>query len=85
MPDVRQPRDRHRNAAATARAVACDSNALTITHAKLWDFTAEEIETTFRTNIESMFHLAKAVAAKMKPGAYVSGAVLPVTGGKPFL
>jgi len=41
------------------------------THAKLWDFTAEEIETTFRTNIESMFHLAKAAAAKMKPGASI--------------
>src|SRR5438105_12382747 len=28
------------------------------THEKLWDCTAEEIETTFRTNIQSMFYLA---------------------------
>jgi NAD(P)-dependent dehydrogenase (short-subunit alcohol dehydrogenase family) len=41
------------------------------THEKLWDFTAEEIATTFRTNIESMFHLAKAAAPRMKPGASI--------------
>jgi NAD(P)-dependent dehydrogenase (short-subunit alcohol dehydrogenase family) len=41
------------------------------THAKLWDFTAAEVEHTFRTNIQSMFHLAKAAAASMKPGACI--------------
>jgi NAD(P)-dependent dehydrogenase (short-subunit alcohol dehydrogenase family) len=41
------------------------------THEKLWDFTAEEIETTFRTNIQSMFHLAKAAARHMKPGGSI--------------
>jgi NAD(P)-dependent dehydrogenase (short-subunit alcohol dehydrogenase family) len=41
------------------------------THEKLWDFTAEEIEETFRTNIQSMFHLAKAAAKHMKPGASI--------------
>jgi NAD(P)-dependent dehydrogenase (short-subunit alcohol dehydrogenase family) len=41
------------------------------THEKLWDFTSEEIEHTFRTNIQSMFHLAKAAAAKMKPGGSI--------------
>ena len=41
------------------------------THEKLWDFTAEEIETTFRTNIQSMFYLAKAAAQKMKPGGSI--------------
>jgi NAD(P)-dependent dehydrogenase (short-subunit alcohol dehydrogenase family) len=41
------------------------------THDKLWDFTAEEIEETFRTNIQSMFHLAKAAAEHMKPGASI--------------
>jgi len=41
------------------------------THEKLWDFTADEIEHTFRTNIQSMFHLAKAAAANMKPGASI--------------
>jgi NAD(P)-dependent dehydrogenase (short-subunit alcohol dehydrogenase family) len=41
------------------------------THEKLSEFTAEEIETTFRTNIESMFFLAKAAAARMKPGSSI--------------
>ena len=41
------------------------------THEKLWDFTAEEIDETFRTNIQSMFHLAKAAAKYMKPGASI--------------
>jgi hypothetical protein len=41
------------------------------THEKLWDFTAAEIETTFRTNIESMFHLAKAAAQHMKAGSSI--------------
>jgi NAD(P)-dependent dehydrogenase (short-subunit alcohol dehydrogenase family) len=41
------------------------------THDKLWDFTAAEIEETFRTNIQSMFHLAKAAAKHMKPGASI--------------
>lgn len=41
------------------------------THEKLWDFTPQEIEHTFRTNIESMFYLAKAAAAKMKPGGSI--------------
>jgi NAD(P)-dependent dehydrogenase (short-subunit alcohol dehydrogenase family) len=38
------------------------------THENLWDFTSDEIDQTFRTNIQSMFHLAKAAGAKMKPG-----------------
>jgi NAD(P)-dependent dehydrogenase (short-subunit alcohol dehydrogenase family) len=41
------------------------------THKELWDFTAEEIETTFRTNIQSMFYLAKAAAQHMKPGGSI--------------
>jgi NAD(P)-dependent dehydrogenase (short-subunit alcohol dehydrogenase family) len=41
------------------------------THDKLEDFTREEIETTFRTNIESMFFLAKAAAPHMKPGSSI--------------
>jgi NAD(P)-dependent dehydrogenase (short-subunit alcohol dehydrogenase family) len=41
------------------------------THEKLWDFTAEEIDTTFRTNIQSMFHLAKAAAQHMKAGGSI--------------
>ena len=41
------------------------------THAKLADFTAAEIERTFRTNIQAMFFLAKAAAAKMQPGSSI--------------
>jgi NAD(P)-dependent dehydrogenase (short-subunit alcohol dehydrogenase family) len=41
------------------------------THEKLADFSREEIERTFRTNIESMFFLSKAAAAKMKPGSSI--------------
>lgn len=41
------------------------------THEKLADFSREEIEYTFRTNIQSMFYLAKAAAAKMKPGSSI--------------
>jgi NAD(P)-dependent dehydrogenase (short-subunit alcohol dehydrogenase family) len=41
------------------------------THDNLWDFTADEIDYTFRTNIQSMFHLAKAAAARMKPGGSI--------------
>jgi NAD(P)-dependent dehydrogenase (short-subunit alcohol dehydrogenase family) len=41
------------------------------THEKLAEFSREEIERTFRTNIESMFFLAKAAAEKMKPGASI--------------
>jgi hypothetical protein len=41
------------------------------THDKVWDFTAEEIDETFRTNVQSMFHLTKAAAKYMKPGGSV--------------
>jgi NAD(P)-dependent dehydrogenase (short-subunit alcohol dehydrogenase family) len=51
--------------------ILVNNAAFQATHEKLWDFSAQEIEHTFRTNIESMFHLAKAAAAKMKPGASI--------------
>lgn len=41
------------------------------THEKLADFTREEIERTFRTNIHSMFFLAKAAASQMKAGSSI--------------
>src|ERR1700761_5933348 len=41
------------------------------THEKLADVTREEIERTFRTNVQSMFYLAKAAAAKMQPGSSI--------------
>ncbi len=49
--------------------IVVNNAAFQRTHEKLRDFTADEIERTFRTNIQSMFHLSKAAASRMKPGA----------------
>jgi NAD(P)-dependent dehydrogenase (short-subunit alcohol dehydrogenase family) len=51
--------------------VLVNNAAFQRTHKKLQDFSAEEIEKTFRTNIESMFFLAKAAAPHMKPGSSI--------------
>jgi NAD(P)-dependent dehydrogenase (short-subunit alcohol dehydrogenase family) len=51
--------------------VLVNNAAFQRTHDKLEDFTREEIETTFRTNIESMFFLAKAAARHMEPGSSI--------------
>jgi hypothetical protein len=51
--------------------VLINNAAFQRTHDNLADFTREEIETTFRTNVESMFHLAKAAAPHMKPGSSI--------------
>ena len=41
------------------------------THEKLADFSAEEIQRTLRTNLEGMFYLSKAAAARMAPGGSI--------------
>jgi NAD(P)-dependent dehydrogenase (short-subunit alcohol dehydrogenase family) len=41
------------------------------THEKLADFSAQEIQRTLRTNLEGMFYLSKAAAARMKPGSSI--------------
>jgi NAD(P)-dependent dehydrogenase (short-subunit alcohol dehydrogenase family) len=51
--------------------VLVNNAAFQRTHEKLEDFSREEIDTTFRTNIESMFFLAKAAARRMKPGSSI--------------
>jgi NAD(P)-dependent dehydrogenase (short-subunit alcohol dehydrogenase family) len=51
--------------------VLVNNAAFQATHEKLADFSTEEIDHTFRTNIQAMFYLAKAAAAKMKPGASI--------------
>jgi NAD(P)-dependent dehydrogenase (short-subunit alcohol dehydrogenase family) len=51
--------------------VLVNNAAFQRTHNKLEDFTREEVDTTFRTNIESMFFLAKAAARHMKPGSSI--------------
>jgi NAD(P)-dependent dehydrogenase (short-subunit alcohol dehydrogenase family) len=51
--------------------VLVNNAAFQRTHEKLADFTAAEIDYTFRTNIHSMFYLAKAAAACMRPGSSI--------------
>ena len=51
--------------------VLVNNAAFQRTHSKLEDFTREEVDTTFRTNVESMFFLAKAAARHMKPGSSI--------------
>jgi NAD(P)-dependent dehydrogenase (short-subunit alcohol dehydrogenase family) len=51
--------------------VLVNNAAFQRTHARLEDFTADEIEQTFRTNVQSMFLLARAAAPRMKPGASI--------------
>jgi NAD(P)-dependent dehydrogenase (short-subunit alcohol dehydrogenase family) len=51
--------------------VLVNNAAFQATHEKLADFSTEEIDRTFRTNIQAMFYLAKAAAAQMKPGGSI--------------
>lgn len=41
------------------------------THQKLEEFTAEEWDRTFRTNVYPMFYLSQAAAGRMKPGSAI--------------
>ncbi len=45
--------------------------AFQMTHPKLEEFTAEEWDHTFRTNIYSMFYLSQAAIPKMRPGSSI--------------
>lgn len=51
--------------------VLVNNAAFQMAHEKLEEFTTEQIERTFRTNIISMFHLVKAAVPRMKPGASI--------------
>jgi hypothetical protein len=51
--------------------VLINNAAFQRTKEKVDDFSPEEIERTFRTNIEAMFFLARVAAPKMKPGAVI--------------
>jgi NAD(P)-dependent dehydrogenase (short-subunit alcohol dehydrogenase family) len=51
--------------------VLINNAAFQRTHTKLEDFTPEEVQQTFRTNIESMFFLSRAAAPHMKPGSSI--------------
>lgn len=51
--------------------VLVNNAAFQATHENIEEISAEEIEYTFRTNIQSMFHLSKAAAKSMQPGASI--------------
>jgi NAD(P)-dependent dehydrogenase (short-subunit alcohol dehydrogenase family) len=51
--------------------VLINNAAFQRTHKQLEDFSVEEIQHTFRTNIESMFFLARLAAPKMTPGSSI--------------
>ncbi|MFL6600381.1 MAG: glucose 1-dehydrogenase [Steroidobacteraceae bacterium] len=51
--------------------ILINNAALQRTHQDLSEFTADEIKSTFRTNIESMFFLSKAAAEHMRPGSSI--------------
>lgn len=51
--------------------VLINNAAFQRTHDSIEDLSPDEIDRTFRTNIESMFFLSKAAAAHMKPGSAI--------------
>lgn len=51
--------------------ILVNNAAFQMTHQKLEDFSSEEWDHTFRTNIYAMFYLAKAAVPKMKPGSAI--------------
>jgi NAD(P)-dependent dehydrogenase (short-subunit alcohol dehydrogenase family) len=51
--------------------ILVNNAAFQATHEKLEDLTAEELDRTFRTNIYSMFYLAKAAIPHLKPGGSI--------------
>jgi NAD(P)-dependent dehydrogenase (short-subunit alcohol dehydrogenase family) len=51
--------------------ILVNNAAFQATHEKLEDFTSEEWDHTFRTNIYAMFYLAKAAVPHMPPGSVI--------------
>lgn len=51
--------------------VLVNNAAFQMTHEKLDEFTSQEWDLTFRTNIYAMFYLSKAAMAYMKPGSTI--------------
>jgi NAD(P)-dependent dehydrogenase (short-subunit alcohol dehydrogenase family) len=51
--------------------ILVNNAAFQSTHDKLEDFTPEEWDHTFRTNIHPMFYLSRAAAPKMRPGSTI--------------
>jgi NAD(P)-dependent dehydrogenase (short-subunit alcohol dehydrogenase family) len=51
--------------------VLVNNAAFQRTHESVEEFTAEEVERTFRTNVFAMYHLCRAAVSKMKPGSSI--------------
>jgi NAD(P)-dependent dehydrogenase (short-subunit alcohol dehydrogenase family) len=51
--------------------VLVNNSAFQMAHEKLEEFTAEQIERTYRTNIMAMYYLCQAAVPRMKPGASI--------------
>jgi NAD(P)-dependent dehydrogenase (short-subunit alcohol dehydrogenase family) len=51
--------------------VLVNNAAFQMTHDSLEEFTAEEVEHTYRTNVFAMYHLCRAAVPHMKPGASI--------------
>lgn len=51
--------------------ILVNNAAFQMTHEKLEEFSSEEWDRTFRTNIYAMFYLAKAAVPRMKPGSSI--------------
>jgi NAD(P)-dependent dehydrogenase (short-subunit alcohol dehydrogenase family) len=51
--------------------ILVNNAAYQMTHKNIEEFSSEEFEHTFRTNIFAMFYLAKAALPRMKPGSVI--------------
>jgi NAD(P)-dependent dehydrogenase (short-subunit alcohol dehydrogenase family) len=51
--------------------VLVNNAAFQMAHEKLEDFTAEQIERTYRTNVFAMYYLCQAAVPRMKPGSSI--------------
>jgi NAD(P)-dependent dehydrogenase (short-subunit alcohol dehydrogenase family) len=51
--------------------ILVNNSAFQMSHEKLEDFTPEEIDRTYRTNIMSMYYLCQAAVPRMKPGSSI--------------
>jgi len=66
--------------------VLVNNAAYQMAQEKLEDFTAEQIERTYRTNVFAMFHLCKAAVPRMKPGgSIINTASIQAYDPSPFL
>jgi NAD(P)-dependent dehydrogenase (short-subunit alcohol dehydrogenase family) len=51
--------------------ILVNNSAFQMSHEKLEDFTPEEIDRTYRTNIMAMYYLCQAAVPRMKPGSSI--------------